>query len=145
MTCLICKAMLGDTIVYQEQYQGNCKHENTDIGYGFRASWGCKGIGVYTECYDCEAVNYSPDSECTTKEEKEWFDHSPFSKGWVLIKYEDPNPEMKVIDYWEKEKVDYKHISSLIDRFPEGSDISEAAKDLISALDNGSFGDWWKK
>jgi hypothetical protein len=43
--------------------------------------------------------------------------------------------------YWKDEFVKYDHIQSLISKFPEGHPISEAAKDLISALDDCSFGE----
>lgn len=71
-------------------YTGKCKHGNLtgdDMGYGFRKAWGVKGLGVYTECPDCGAVEYTPDMECVLPEEEEWYKNSPFSKGWVTITY----------------------------------------------------------
>lgn len=41
--------------------------------------------------------------------------------------------------YWKDQFVKYDHIQSLIGKFPEGHPVSEAAKDLISALDDCAF------
>lgn len=51
----------------------NCKHENTDSGYGFAAaSAGYRGIGVYIFCEDCdEILEFNEDTECCTPKEIE--------------------------------------------------------------------------
>lgn len=48
------------------------------------------------------------------------------------------NPDT-VRGYWKDQFVKYDHIQSLINKFPEGHPVSEAAKDLISALDDCAF------
>lgn len=50
--------------------------------------------------------------------------------------------ELTVEGYWKQRKVDYSNISQLIDMYPEGSEMSETAKELISLLDDHSFDDY---
>ncbi len=49
--------------------------------------------------------------------------------------------KITVMEYWNEKGIDYETISKIIDIFPEGHDITELAKDLISALDDYSFED----
>lgn len=71
-----------------QPYTGKCEHKNItgdDMGYGFAGFWSCKGLGIYTECPDCNAKEYTPDMECVLPDEEEWYKNSPWSKGWVTI------------------------------------------------------------
>ena len=53
--------------------------------------------------------------------------------------------EFTVNDYWKTRGVDYSNIQQLIDMYPEGSELCETAKDLISLLDDHSFDKYDKK
>ena len=59
----------------------------------------------------------------------------PPMEDW-LGTWVDPNT---VLGYWKERYVPYKKIQSLINQFPEGHVVCEAAKDLISALDDAAF------
>lgn len=85
MGCLLCSTPHKTT---HKKYEGDCKHENTHDGYGFRASIGVKGIGGYESCEDCKASTFHPDWECTTDEEKDWYKNSAFKDGaWTVTTY----------------------------------------------------------
>ena len=50
----------------------NCKHEVTEIGYGFGHTSGWKGIGGYKFCMNCfHILEFYDDIECMTEEEIE--------------------------------------------------------------------------
>ena len=47
--------------------------------------------------------------------------------------------ELTVQEYWEEKGIPYSQIDKIIDMFEEGHEISEAAKSLISTLDDYAF------
>ena len=104
MTCLNCTPTFSNVKVIQKPYEGDCKHELNDIqedtGYGFRAAWGCKGIGIYAQCPHCKACQYHLDNESCSEEEIEWYNESLFSKGWVKVSYEEiqTNPDHPLVE-----------------------------------------------
>jgi Zn ribbon nucleic-acid-binding protein len=78
-----------------------------------------------------EDIGYEEDDEDFLKPLKVLPSLDEFLGTWV-----DPNT---VLGYWKARYVPYKEISYLIDKFPEGHVVCEAAKDLISALDEAAF------
>lgn len=82
MGCVICDANMPDEFLVVP-YEGDCKHGRQESGYGFRASWRCRGIGMYAWC-ECGAMSYFPDHESCSEDELEWFRNSPWNKGWVI-------------------------------------------------------------
>lgn len=56
-----------------------------------------------------------------------------------LTKYE--GPEKTVGQYWKRKGIDYKTLENIIDHFPEDSNPSNLAKELMQELTDHSFED----
>ena len=69
----------------------------------------------------------------------------PKVKKAVVKRKKTSQKKLTVEQYWKKRGVDYESVSKLIDMYPEGSDMSETAKDLVSLLDDHSFDDYDSK
>lgn len=78
--CKWCKNIITSQFHFKP-YDGECKHEKAEVGYGFRRSWGCRGLGIYATCTDCKACSYIIDREGSTEQEEKWYLESIWIDG----------------------------------------------------------------